>query len=483
MIASLITYSLLYMVQFYKARHKRYQLFRYYGIPGPKQNILNGNYDIWGKLPYTLDMDENLRDRYGKIIGIFVGDIPSIVVADLKILEKVFIEDTAIFKDRCDVLLKISGTMSILFAPYKEWTLYRKIMSPPFRRYAMRGKTTHLIEETVKSIVDYIDARLEPNDSGKLATCIDIQGLMKSAMLKVISVIAIKLPDVQVGEHDEYVGHLETFLSYADSVLANSPVWMRGLARVLEGLLKIYEGRLLGQVKREIDLAINDYAKRKSNDSSDQQNHIIDTLIRSHHEGRLSRSEVMNNALAILLAGYDTSSTALTYLFWVLAKHTDVQDKLRSDLIAHGIESQYMDQVIYESLRRYPTVRTFLTRVASENVQYDNLMIPRGTIVLYNSWLLHFDPEIWPDPMRFDPDRFSPGKTRHPCAFAPFGFGERRCIGYQLAMLEMKMIVCDIIIRYKIHLKTPTELEQCVSAKFLTRPRETVVIEFERSSQ
>lgn len=188
---------------------------------------------------------------------------------------------------------------------------------------------------------------------------------------------------------------------------------------------------------------------------------------------------VIGNALALLAAGYDTTSIALTYNLWALAKHNEIQDTLRTEVMANGIDSSYLEQVIRETMRLYPTVIIFVSRIASENVRYDNLVIPEGTTVVYNAYLVNRDPEIWPDPMRFDPERFRPGNNIHPCAFAPFGFGKRRCVGYHLAMLEMKMLLCAIITRYKVRLISPVEIDLVRHAEFLSYPSERVILGFE----
>lgn len=117
--------------------------------------------------------------------------------------------------------------------------------------------------------------------------------------------------------------------------------------------------------------------------------------------------------------------------------------------------------------------------MASESVRHKGLMIPKGTMVTFNGWLVHRDPDIWPEPMRFDPERFRPGKSHHPCAFAPFGFGERRCLGFEFAMLEIKALLCDIIIRYRVRLISPMELRQYVHAQFLTKPLDQIMVQFE----
>lgn len=486
--ATLSTVLIIRVILFLQVRHRRFQLFKYYGIPGPRPNLFEGNLGLYSRRPFTYENLREINDQYGTIYGIFIGDEPIMIINDLEILRKVFITDTSNFAERSRVFISTSfGENSILFAAHNRWKFFRKLMSPAFNSYTVRGQSSTLfIEKTIKLVLEYIEKRLEPNAAGKLTADIDIQELMKSAALHMISDVAIKLPDVQVCEHDQYVKTLDAYLAGADNSIVKWAIRVPLLRTFLSFLARNIDNSTLALVRNKLIAASKDYAKQASSTSSsdtvvsNQQIQFIDTLIRLHHEGTISLDDILGNAYAILFAGYETTSTTLAYIFWVLAKYPEIQDKLRTDLLAYGTESRYLEQVINETMRLYPTVLSFTTRLATEHVKYDNVNIPKGTKVVYQSWIIHRDPKNWPGPMKFNPERFGPGKTHHPCAFAPFGLGERRCLGYQLAMLEMKMVLCDIVIRYKINLKSPTSLELATYSGVLSKPLEKVRIELER---
>lgn len=484
LVATLTTVFILKTLLFFRTRHKRYQLFAYYGIPGPKPDLIEGNYGIFRRRPFKYEIDKHLREKYGKVFGVFLGDAPMIVVTDLEILKKVFIDDANMFRNRAGVYMSNTITEnSLLFVEHKRWRILRKIMSPAFSSYAIKGdRSVAFINETIELLQNYVDQRLEPGESGKLVKDIDVLDLMRSTTLYMISVIAIRLPNIQICENDVYVKSLNNFLAQYDGYIMDWAISMPVISGVINFLAKHLEDTVLGVVKKRLHSAMDQYAREASNQSNANvnDNQMIDTLIRLEYEGKLSRNAVIGNALSILIAGYDTTSATLTSTLWAIAKHTEIQDKLRSEVIAHGVEAQYLDQVLNESLRLYPTVRNFTTRIAQESVQYGNLMIPKGAIVMYNHWLVQREPDTWPNPMKFDPERFRPGITHHPCAFAPFGLGEHRCLGNQLAILEIKAILCALLIRYKLRLKSPWILEQCRHADVLTKPTEKVIIEFER---
>lgn len=466
------------------------QVFAKLGIPHPKPKLLSGNVDLFRGRDDSYKVSVGLKEKYGSYYGIYVGQERTLIITDLEMLRQVFFEKTKSFKERSLIHLKSPLTEGILFARYEKWRAMRKIMAPSFNRYTARGDNlTQFIDDAIKLALEYIDSRIKQDSAGRFVANIDMHNLMKATALYMISSMAVKLPNVKVCENDEHVKALDAYLGTASRGLVYWAVQFPFLKYVLNILSNhIEHGKTLGTIKRELNREIDDQFKRLSKESlidaqnkSDQHNQVIDILIRLHYEGKMSREEVLSNACALLFAGYDTTSTTLAYILWALAKRTDIQDKLRSDLMAHGIESRYLEQVINETMRLYPTVLSFTTRVATETVKIKDVIIPKDTKVIYSAWLIYRDPKVWPEPEKFDPERFREGHPDyHPCAFAPFGLGERRCLGYQLALLELKMFTCDILLRYKLHLQSPEDLELVNYAFVLSKPKEKIMIELER---
>lgn len=160
------------------------------------------------------------------------------------------------------------------------------------------------------------------------------------------------------------------------------------------------------------------------------------------------------NAHIILLAGYETTANALTYTLWLLAKHPDIQERLRQDVSEAGVNSQYLDMVWMESLRLMPPVTGFVTRQAVEDVDLNGYKITKGCTVQAPVWRVHHDPDVWPDPYKFDPERFSAENRRHihPAAFLTFGLGPRYCLGAQLAHFEGKLLIARVLGSYRLEL-------------------------------
>ncbi|CAF3835290.1 unnamed protein product [Rotaria sordida] len=164
----------------------------------------------------------------------------------------------------------------------------------------------------------------------------------------------------------------------------------------------------------------------------------------------LNDKEIFGQALIFLVAGYETTSVLMSCFFYVMATEPVIQEKvyeeirqeLGDDEVTHEKLNQlsYLDMVISETLRMYPPGITF-DRVASCDYQLGNYHIPKGSIINVPVYPIHHDPNVWPDPEKFIPERFLPAEKakRHPMAYLPFGDGPRNCIGMRFALLEAKL--------------------------------------------
>ncbi|CAF1447221.1 unnamed protein product, partial [Rotaria sp. Silwood1] len=150
----------------------------------------------------------------------------------------------------------------------------------------------------------------------------------------------------------------------------------------------------------------------------------------------LNDKEILGQALVFLVAGYETTSVLISFFFYVMATEPVIQEKvyneIRQELGDDEVtyeklsQLQYLDMVINETLRMYPPFTRF-ERVASNNYQLGNYDIPKGTIISVPVYPIHHDPNIWPEPEKFIPERFLPTEKakRHPMTYLPFGDGPR----------------------------------------------------------
>jgi cytochrome P450 len=171
-----------------------------------------------------------------------------------------------------------------------------------------------------------------------------------------------------------------------------------------------------------------------------------------YDDGRPMRDEDLRDELVTLVsAGHETSTSALAWVFQCLAHDTDAQERARAEIERapnDDADLPWTDAVIKETLRRH-TVFPVLGRVLQRPQTIGGYALPSGTLVYVSIDLTHRNPDLWPRPDRFDPERFLDARPR-PHAYFPFGGGSRRCIGMSYALYEMRLIVAEALRRFRI---------------------------------
>jgi cytochrome P450 len=188
--------------------------------------------------------------------------------------------------------------------------------------------------------------------------------------------------------------------------------------------------------------------------------------------------QLRDELMTLILAGHETTANALTWTLLLLSRHPEVHERLRSELdevlgvrlpgLADVKRLTYTEQVIKEAMRVYPPV-WMVERQAVGDDELGVYHLPAGHLVGVSPWTLHRDPEVFPEPARFDPDRFTPeasaGRSRY--SYLPFGGGQRTCIGNAFAMMEAVIILATLVSRFDIRLvdKRKIELEPSITLR------------------
>ncbi|XP_024874731.1 probable cytochrome P450 6a13, partial [Temnothorax curvispinosus] len=161
-------------------------------------------------------------------------------------------------------------------------------------------------------------------------------------------------------------------------------------------------------------------------------------------------------------SGFETSTATATFALYELAHHRDIQDKVHKEidetLTKHDLtydamnEMPYLTKVINETLRKYPPL-PMLNHICTKNINLPttNIHLPKGTSIFIPILRLHWDPSIYPDSDKFDPERFNADeKARmHPYAYLPFGEGPRICIGARFGHVQTKVGLVSLLFKYK----------------------------------
>ncbi|GBM26736.1 Cytochrome P450 3A25 [Araneus ventricosus] len=249
----------------------------------------------------------------------------------------------------------------------------------------------------------------------------------------------------------------------------------------------IEERKRTGQVRNDFLQLLMDTAKamgreeRKSEKDTEDMVSNYEEYNAGHHifkavtsKTGLSADELVAQSVIFFTAGYDTTSSTLSFATYQLALNPDIQDKLREevDIVLQNTNGEltyeaiknmkYLDNVISETLRLYPIV-VKLERYADADYKLGDtgILIPKGMILSIPVVAMHRDSNLWPDPERFDPDRFTTeAKTeRDPYSYLPFGAGPRNCVGMRFALMQIKVCLALIIANFKINRCSETKVK------------------------
>jgi cytochrome P450 len=222
---------------------------------------------------------------------------------------------------------------------------------------------------------------------------------------------------------------------------------------------------------------------------------LLGMLLEAEDEsGAMSDRQVRDEALTILLAGHETTANALTFALWNVAKYPAIQRKMRDEVelfcgssngevrspeAADFRRLSYIERVFAESMRLYPPAWVVARTAMRPYTMRTGERIPRGAHLIASQLVVHHDPRWWPDPLRFDPDRFldTAKASRPKFAYFPFGGGARYCIGEGFAWMEGVLMLATVLQQRELHLPDATVRTLPITPKFTIRPSDPVPIQ------
>ncbi|NXA98309.1 CP4V2 protein, partial [Melanocharis versteri] len=221
---------------------------------------------------------------------------------------------------------------------------------------------------------------------------------------------------------------------------------------------------------------------------------FLDMLLNATDDGgnKLSYRDIREEVDTFMFEGHDTTAAAMNWVLYLLGHNPEVQKKVHKELdqVFGNTERsvtmddlknlRYLECVVKEALRLFPSVPMF-ARTLREDCCIKGYQIPRGANVLVLTYALHRDPEIFPDPDEFKPERFFPEncKGRHPYAYVPFSAGPRNCIGQRFAQMEEKTLLALILRRFWVESCQKTE-ELGLCGELILRPNNGIWIKLKR---
>ena len=381
---------------------------------------------------------QECRERYGDSFSVkFLSfERPMVMISDPAAIKALYTERSHNLPPGRDIILKpILGARSLLLLEGADHLAHRKLMLPSFHGERMRSYGP-ILEEIV-------DAEIDSWPLGEeFAIHPRMQAITLEAILRVVFGVAEgprleRLRGLLTGVLEETASPFAQLVGLAARRFGGRGPWAK------------FEGRL-----REVDeLLYAEIAERRSAEDLEERDDILSTLILARFEdgGEMSDEELRDQLMTLLLAGHETTATALAWTFDLLLRHKAVLERLR-DSIEAG-EDEYLRATISESLRLRPVVPLAGRRLSKELVA-DGLTLPAGTDVTPAIWLTHTRGDVYPEPFAFRPERFlEDGPDTY--SWIPFGGGIRRCLGASFAEFEMRIVLREVLTRCELHKADP----------------------------
>uniref|UniRef100_A0A8C4VWJ3 Uncharacterized protein n=1 Tax=Gopherus evgoodei TaxID=1825980 RepID=A0A8C4VWJ3_9SAUR len=458
-----------------------YRFFKKLGIPGPRPLPFIGTFHEYRN--GILDFDKKCFQKYGKIWGFFDGRQPVLAILDPVIIKTILVKECyTLFTNRRNFGLSGDLESALTIATDEQWKRIRTVLSPTFTSGKLKkfGSVTHLENHLAVIFGAY---SLDVVASTSFSVNIDSMN----------------------NPNDPLVTYIKKYLSFNFfNPLLLSVVMFPFLAPVLNkmnvslfpsGFLDFFLNIIQG-IKKERQK--NDHSVRvdflqlmvdsQSSDGSSEPNE------KTHSYKALSDKEIMAQALVFILAGYETTSSTLNFLSYNLATHPDVQQRLQEEIDAtlpnkaaptyDAIpQMEYLDMVVNETLRLFP-VGGRIERVCKKSIEINGVTIPKGTVAMIPAYVLHQDPEYWPEPEEFRPERFSKEnrESTDPYIFLPFGAGPRNCIGMRFALLSLKVAMIVLLQRFSFRTCKDTSVRIHLRPLLLVLSLEAKVNKFSPSS-
>ncbi|XP_033645947.1 cytochrome P450 3A24-like [Asterias rubens] len=419
--------------------------------------------------------------KYGKVFGMYEFRKPVLIVTDPEIIRKMCIKNFSSFINRKTLpLCQQPRDKGLTRLKGQEWKEVRNVVMPSFSASKMR-----LMSPLINGCGDSLVANInKAQTGGKSVDCREIFG---SFAMDASALCGFGLEvDSQKNKDDPLVEHARKAV---DFFLYNPARLICGIFPILRPIFDYFDFGVFDSKAVDFFTALtNDTCKlrRQEGKSASQRIDILQLMLNAHGETgdertnstkegastrrALTADEILAQSIIFFFAGYETVSALLIFVTYAMATNPDIQEKLHAEIDDSAptrdslnydviFKMEYLDKVVSETLRMYPPGAVF-DRFCNETVTYNGLTIEKGVTIMVSVWTIHHNEEYWPNPSKFDPERFSPENKEsiQPCTYLPFGVGPRNCAGMRYALLVTKMAVLRVMQNFRFEVSPETQI-------------------------
>nr|QZP43570.1 cytochrome P450 monooxygenase CYP6B91 [Ephestia elutella] len=453
---------------------RTYNYWKKMKVQGPEPVFLVGN--IYDSFMRRKQMGVVIKEVYNqfpdeKVVGVYRMVTPSLLIKDLDIVKHIMIKDFDLFVDRGLEFSKKGLGANLFHADGDTWRVLRNRFTPLFTTGKLKNMS-YLMTNAAETFLSYVNtlANKQPEQ--------DIYKLVQTFTVTTISACAFGL-DIDINNDHALLQRIADI-----DKLIFEPSYFLELDMLYPGILMKLNSSLF---PKALSSFFYDLVKKVISDRKGApigRKDFMDLILELRQQGEIKgmrRSDetelqldfdedvIAAQAFVFYAAGYETSATTMAFMLYELAQNKDVQEKLLAEIdevlkkhdgkVTYDCinELQYMDKVFDETLRLYPIVDTLQRRAVTDyKIPGLDLVIKKGMLCLISALAIHRDANYYPDPDKFDPERFSAEnvRDRHPCAHIPFGTGPRNCIGMRFAKVQSRICITRLLSKYRVE---PTE--------------------------
>lgn len=372
-------------------------------------------------------MEGNLR-RHGPIFGVRLGPLKrAAMIADHAAAWEVLTGDAQVFRmgPTNRLFRPVLGDRSLFLLDGDEHRHHRRLLMPLFQPKAVRRHGDLIEEITARELAGW-----------PLGESFALQGAMRRITTEMIVRITIGVcqPDNEVRLREL----VRAMLKIAENPLALMPQFQRELGG------RSPFGRVMAVTRQINEVLLEEIEIRRGLRPHERDDDVLSilTAAQPHEDAFITDREIRDELLTLLIAGHETTANGLAWTFERVLNHPVVHDRLLAELT--GDDDAYLDAVVRETLRQRP-ILPITARRLSEPREIGGYAFPAGWTLMPSIYLIHHDPEVFPEPERFRPERFleDPKPSSH--VWIPFGAGSRHCLGTHLATLAIKRALATVL--------------------------------------
>src|SRR3954451_23189582 len=393
--------------------------------PGPSWPSFMQVVGWWNR---PLAFHEECRRRYGNRYTVrLLGTPPFIMHSDPDHIREIFTAPPEVLHpgEGAHILEPVVGTYSVILLDEKAHLSQRRLMLPAFHGEKMQRLSDLVTEVTEREVMAW------PTGS-QVALHPRLQALTLEVILRAVFGMdpGPRLDGLRAALTRilDFATRPMTLVPYLQKELGGHGRWARFV-----------------ELRRESDALVYELIEERRSTGGHDGDDVMAMLLAARHEdgSPMSAKELRDELMTLLVAGHETTASSLAFGMNLLARNPRVVDELRAE------DDDYLTATIYEIMRARPVLPNAAPRLVKQPVTIGDWDYEPGVCLLANSYLVHHDPEIYPDPYTFQPERFldeGPGTY----TWIPFRGGRRRCLGASFALLEMKTVLREVLRRYDL---------------------------------